>query len=132
MTPESKSLRNSEATFLQEEQPEVREGYMFVNQFHPNAEFVVISEALPWEPENVGQGQLLSDFTTRMIQYTGARNEFAFLFPYEDANVTQGQRYTLGGDWSDIGQQAEEFRGEVDPEFIDNFVNVTFQPIAQF
>ncbi|WP_458186507.1 hypothetical protein [Haladaptatus sp. NG-WS-4] len=93
------------------------EGYMFNNQFQPGAQFVVVTPALDWAPQGAGEGQLGTEFNTRIVQYVGASNQFAFLFPYQDAEVQQGQRYTLGGDWEDIEEQANV-----------NFINVTFNP----
>lgn len=96
------------------------EAYMFNNQFQPDAQFVVVTPALEWAPAGAGEGQFGAEFNTRIVQYVGAANQFAFLFPYEDAEVSEGQRYTLGGDWEDIEEQADD--GTV------NFVNVTFNP----
>ncbi|WP_433628550.1 hypothetical protein [Halomicrococcus sp. NG-SE-24] len=98
------------------------EGYMFNNQFQPGAQFVVVTPSLDWAPQGTGEGQLGTEFNTRIVQYTGARNQFVFLFPYGDAEVQEGQRYTLGGDWEDIQEQAD------DGDQV-NFVNVTFNPV---
>jgi hypothetical protein len=97
------------------------EAYMFNNQFQPAAQFVVVTPSLDWAPAGAGEGQFGAEFDTRIVQYVGAANQFAFLFPYEDAEVSESQRYTLGGDWADIEEQT-------DGDGI-NFVNVTFNPV---
>lgn len=119
MTESTESTAGSGAAALQDAGAG-GEGYMFNNQFQPAAQFVVVTPALDWAPEGAGEGQLGTEFNTRIVQYVGASNQFAFLFPYEDAEVSEGQRYTLGGDWADIQEQAD---GRV------NFVNVTFNPV---
>lgn len=105
---------------------------MFQHQFFPDAEFVVVSEELEWipQPEGVGEGHLFAGFDTRLIQYVGAQNQFAFLFPYEDAEISVGQRYALGGDWADIQEDdADALFGGADPDQVDhNLINVTFNP----
>ncbi|RBI62997.1 hypothetical protein DMJ13_00090 [halophilic archaeon] len=123
----------ADAASLSVQDGNAREGYMFNNQFQPGSRFVVISEALPWNPENVGEGQLFTSFQTRMIQYTSAPNQFAFLFPYEDAQVQQGQQYVMGRDWEDV--EDEQNGGDVgfsvdneNEQAAADFVNVAFLP----
>ena len=139
MSRQTDTLESSGAvTALQD--GEVFEAYMFQNQFFPEGEFVVISEQLPWAPEGAGEGQAFTDFQTVMIQYTGARNQFAYLFPYQDAEVEQGQRYALSGDWSDIGEDGggdggaglfdEDDDEGFQQEFTDSLINVAYRPVS--
>ncbi|MFC4448521.1 hypothetical protein [Halorussus aquaticus] len=107
---------------------ETREAYMFQNQFFPEGQFHVVSSQLEGmsTPAGAGEGQFLSSFTNRLIQYTNARNTFAFFFPYQDAEIEQGVLYRLGGDWEDIG---EGNNGGGDTP-TSNLINVTFTPVS--
>ena len=104
------------------------EAYMFQNQFFPEARFHVVSTELEGmdTPAGVGEGQFLASFDNRLVQYVGARNVFAFFFPYEDAEIQQGTLYRLGGDWADIGE-GNDGGGDTPSS---NLVNVTFSPVG--
>lgn len=80
------------------------EAYMFQANFRPSADFVVVSEQIEWAPTPPEAGEQPGPrFNFRMIQYVG-NNQFAFLFPYEDANVEQGVRYQLAPDFDTIAE----------------------------
>ncbi len=106
------------------------EAYMFQNQFFPDGQFHVVSTELQGmsTPAGAGEGQFLSSFDNRLIQYTGARNMFAFFFPYEDAEIQQGVLYRLGGDWADIDDDGANDGGGDTPS--SNLINVTFSPVG--
>ncbi|UPV75799.1 hypothetical protein M0R89_06995 [Halorussus limi] len=128
MGNENSDITADEAA-LQEE-GEQMEAYMFQNQFFREGEFHVVSgelENVP-NPAGVGEGGLLSSFNTRIIQYTNAKNTFAYFFPYQDAEVEQGVLYRLGGDWSDINQNGGGDGGGETPR--SNLINVTFQQVG--
>ena len=110
---------------------EQREAYMFQNQFFPEGEFHVVSQQLEGmsTPGGAGEGQFLSSFTNRLIQYTNARNTFAFFFPYQDAEIEQGVLYRLGGDWEDIDDNGGGGDGGGDTP-TSNLINVTFTPVG--
>ncbi|NEU58510.1 hypothetical protein [Halorussus sp. MSC15.2] len=105
------------------------EAYMFQNQFFPEGEFHVVSTQLQNipTPGGVGEGQFLTEFNNRLIQYTNAKNTFAFFFPYADAEVSQGVLYRLGGDWEDINEDGGGDGGGETPR--SNLINVTFEPV---
>ena len=108
---------------------EQMEAYMFQNQFFPEGEFHVISEQLDVpKPEGVGEGDLFTDFNTRIIQYTNKKNTFAYFFPFADAEVQQGVLYRLGVDAEDVGGGEGGDGGGETPRA--NLVNVTFQQVA--
>lgn len=104
------------------------EAYMFQNQFFPEGRFHVVSTELQGmsTPAGAGEGQFLASFDNRLIQYVGARDTFAFFFPYEDAEIQQGTLYRLGGDWEDIGE-GDDGGGDTPTS---NLVNVTFSPVG--
>lgn len=110
-------------------QAEGGEAWMFQNQFFPEETFRVVSgelENFP-VPDSVGEGQAFTGFETRIIQYTNAPDTFAFLFPYEDAEVSQGVTYSLGGDWEDI-EDMEGFDEDLENTPFASLLNVTFHP----
>jgi len=105
------------------------EAYMFQNQFFPEGRFHVVSTELQGmsTPAGAGEGQFLASFDNRLIQYVGARNVFAFFFPYEDAEIEQGVLYRLGGDWADIDDNNDDGGGDTPSS---NLVNVTFSAVG--
>lgn len=110
-------------------QAEGGEAWMFQNQFFPEETFRVVSgelENFP-VPDSVGEGQAFTEFEARIIQYTNAPDTFAFLFPYEDAEVAQGVTYSLGGDWEDI-EDMEGFDEDLENTPFASLLNVTFHP----
>ena len=130
MTQNDGRQDTSAVASLQDGNVEQNEAYMFQNQFFPEGEFHVVStelEAVP-SPAGAGQGGLLSNFNTRIIQYTNAKNTFAYFFPYQDAEVQQGVLYRMGGDWSDIGAEEGDNEGGETPR--SNLINVTFNQVG--
>ncbi len=95
-------------------------GLMFNTQFHPRARFEVNSQAIDWAPiETDQQGdnflaepndellfddpEVFANFNTRVVDYQIGRQSWALLFPYEQANVEQGQTYELSPAFSPFG-----------------------------
>lgn len=101
-------------------QGNVMRGLMFNTQFHPRAQFEVVSQPIDWAPVETDQegdnflneanDELLFDnpevfaqFNTRVINYQIGRQSWGLLFAHESANLQQGQVYELSPTFSPFG-----------------------------
>ncbi|NHN60878.1 MULTISPECIES: twin-arginine translocation signal domain-containing protein [Halorussus] len=96
----------------------VMRGVMFSTQFHPRAQFEIVSESIDWAPLENEENDFLTDandellfddaavfanFNTRVVNYQVGRQSWALLFVQESANVQQGQTYTLSPAFGPFG-----------------------------
>ncbi len=88
---------------------------MFTGQFHPAARIEVISPVVNWSPEVTGF-TAWSDYNTRFAKYQNTNERVPF-FPANDAEVQQGQLYSL------------EPNASLFPDDDQNLTDVTFSPV---
>lgn len=95
---------------------------MFNNEFRPNARFRVKSPVLERNPdvEGVQEGDIWSDYNTRVIEYLNT-NEEVFFFPADDAEVQQGQVYELNREFSLFADDTAD----------EGVISVSFEPVGE-
>jgi hypothetical protein len=100
---------------------EENKALMFNDAFRPGAEFRVVSPVLEWTPdvEGVQEGDVFSDYNTRMIRYTNTEAEARF-FPTNQAEVQEGEVYRLHRNFSLFEDDAAD----------EGVVSATFEPVA--
>lgn len=72
---------------------------MFTDEFYAEAQFRVISPVLNEDPSIEGFSEIWNDYNTWMIEYLNT-NEEVYLFPTEDAEISEGNVYQFGDNFS--------------------------------
>ena len=95
---------------------------MFNDEFRPGAQFRVVSPVVEQQPDvsGVNQGDIWSDYNTRIIEFVNT-NERVTLFPAHDAEIEQGQTYTLQDNFSLFADDTND----------EGIVSVSFEPVGQ-
>lgn len=138
----------------------VMRGLMFNTQFHPRAQFEIVSQPIDWAPvESDQEGdnflaepndellfddpEVFANFNTRVVNYQIGRQSWALLFVHESANVQQGQTYQLSpafgpfgpDDFNQFGIDRGDYAGFYGPdanEFANNGFNELGMVTVQF
>lgn len=90
---------------------------MFNSEFNGGAQFRVVSDVLEAHPtvEGVQEGDIWSEYNTRMIEYLNTDENVTF-FPAHDATVEQDQVYELHDNFTWFGDNVND-EGIIDVKF---------------
>lgn len=95
---------------------------MFNSEFRGGAQFRVVSPVIEQHPdvEGVQQGDVWSEYDTRIIEYLNTDEDVTF-FPAHDAEVEQGQVYELHDNFTWFGDDTND----------EGIIDVRFNPVNE-
>ncbi|QLH80223.1 twin-arginine translocation signal domain-containing protein [Halosimplex pelagicum] len=101
---------------------------MFAEEFRGGAQFRVTSPVIEQQPEveGVEDGDIWSDYNTRVVEYVNAEEDVLF-FPAHDAEITEGRVYELHDNFTWLSDDAGD-QGVVDVKFTEVGQEQIFDP----